>query len=254
MCIASQCIASRVTNNIFSARLFCEAQKDTVDVIETRYLSLQLIDYRRSEYWVSVPSTSLFTGNKPNRDKKKCDEYYPKHYDDTTEDIPLLTETLKKYHTSSWTLTQWTLTLHRFPVPVLWIFIREDSKKMCRFSNFSVPLLLGSCNEQRLQYSAFTPGFGCCPVPVNEAPRGMIKITELGCRKWEIKEDFALLPRIQLTTVLRMWINSIRNTIQRTTGNVSSFLTTIIQLQECAIESSSKILIGDQKRRKFQFE
>ncbi|UMM43109.1 hypothetical protein L5515_018714 [Caenorhabditis briggsae] len=127
--------------------------------------STRIIDSGRTEYV------------KPNRDKKKCDEYYPKHYDDTTEDIPLLTETLKKYHTSSWTLTQWTLTLHRFPVPVLWIFIREDSKKMCRFSNFSVPLLLGSCNEQRLQYSAFTPGFGCCPVPVNEAPRGMIKIT-----------------------------------------------------------------------------
>ncbi|CAS00145.1 Protein CBG27973 [Caenorhabditis briggsae] len=134
--------------------------------------STRIIDSGRTEY----VEERIFV-SKPNRDKKKCDEYYPKHYDDTTEDIPLLTETLKKYHTSSWTLTQWTLTLHRFPCAASPISV-------CRFSSD--------------------------------------RATNSVCN---------LLPRIQLTTVLRMWINSIRNTIQRTTGNVSSFLTTIIQLQ-----------------------
>ncbi|CAI5456308.1 unnamed protein product [Caenorhabditis angaria] len=36
---------------------------------------------------------------------------------------------------------------------------------------------LGSCNEPCPTYSACTPGIGCCPVPVNEQPNGLIKIT-----------------------------------------------------------------------------
>ncbi|UMM42026.1 hypothetical protein L5515_018020 [Caenorhabditis briggsae] len=50
----------------------------------------------------------------------------------------------------------------------------QHQAPLCPGSN--VPPL-GSCNEQCPQYSACTPGLGCCPVPVNEAPTGMIKIT-----------------------------------------------------------------------------